>query len=278
MRGRVDGRPAARPPGPAGGRGDDLGPGRSRLHYQRRGSAAAALSPALLTDPTAALLAGARLLHLSGITAALSDGCLALLRALLADRRPGRLVSFDLNWRPALWQERDPAVLPSLLDAAELLLLGADEARADLGTDEPAALRRRFPSPATVVVKDAALVVTTPADLARATPDPLARHEAALLTPPGRRPRRRPRPAHRPARPGPAHPPPGRPPARPGPPRPGAAPGPPAQPPRRPPGLPRTRLRHRGLRPPDARAAHRRPARPTGAIPTTRPSPCETYP
>ncbi|MET8539426.1 sugar kinase [Kitasatospora sp. NPDC004799] len=139
----------------------DLGPGRSRLHYHRRGSAAAALSPDLLADPAAAaLLAGARLLHLSGITAALSDGCLALLRALLADRRPGRLVSFDLNWRPSLWRDRDPAVLPPLLDAADLLLLGADEAEAAFGTGDPAALRRRFPAPATVVVKDAARQVT----------------------------------------------------------------------------------------------------------------------
>ncbi|MBD0689071.1 sugar kinase [Streptomyces sp. CBMA123] len=147
--------------GGATGHRHDLGPGRSRLHYHRRGSAAAALSPALLTDPAAArLLAGARLLHLSGITAALSDECLALLRALLADRRPGRLVSFDLNWRPGLWRDRDPAVLPPLLDAADLLLLGADEAQAAFGTDEPAALRRRFPSPATVVVKDAARLVT----------------------------------------------------------------------------------------------------------------------
>ncbi|MEE1782013.1 sugar kinase [Streptomyces sp. SP17BM10] len=185
----------------------DLGPGRSRLHYHRRGSAAAALSPALLDDPTAArMLTGARLLHLSGITAALSDDCLALLRALLADRHPSltstshantsrtstsitntsltstshantshansrndpsstpttprRLVSFDLNWRPALWRDRDPAVLPPLLDAADVLLLGADEAEAAFGTGDPVGLRRRFPSPATVVVKDAARAAT----------------------------------------------------------------------------------------------------------------------
>ncbi|MGW3075257.1 sugar kinase [Kitasatospora sp. NPDC001132] len=139
----------------------DLGPGRSRLHYHRRGSAAAALSPDLLTDPAAApLLTGARLLHLSGITAALSDGCLALLRGLLAERRPNRTISFDLNWRPSLWRERDPAVLPPLLDAADLLLLGADEAEAAFGTGDPAALRRRFPGPATVVVKEAARQVT----------------------------------------------------------------------------------------------------------------------
>ncbi|MFJ5117281.1 sugar kinase [Kitasatospora sp. NPDC088548] len=143
------------------GRRHDLGPGRSRLHYHRRGSAASALSPAVLDDPAAArLLAGARLLHLSGITAALSDDCLELLRALLADRRPGRLVSFDLNWRPALWRERDPAVLPPLLDAADVLLLGSDEAEAAFGTGDPDALRRLFPSPATVVVKDAARMVT----------------------------------------------------------------------------------------------------------------------
>ncbi|MFI6157096.1 sugar kinase [Kitasatospora sp. NPDC051170] len=147
--------------GGASGHHHDLGPGRSRLHYHRRGSAAAALSPALLTDPAAAaLLAGARLLHLSGITAALSDDCLALLRALLADRHPGRIVSFDLNWRPALWRERDPSVLPPLLDAADVLLLGADEAEDAFGTGDAAALRRRFPGPATVVVKDAARAVT----------------------------------------------------------------------------------------------------------------------
>ncbi|MER7771242.1 sugar kinase [Kitasatospora sp. NPDC096140] len=152
------------------GHDHDLGPGRSRLHYHRRGSAAAALSPALLADPDAArLLADARLLHLSGITAALSDDCLALLRALVVERRhttgarPGGgrgLVSFDLNWRPSLWRDRDPAVLPPLLDAADLLLLGADEAQAAFGTGDPAALRRRFPSPATVIVKDSARHVT----------------------------------------------------------------------------------------------------------------------
>jgi len=139
----------------------DLGAGRSRLHYYRAGSAASALSPGLLADPAAArLLAGAQLLHLTGITPALSDGCLALVRALLAERRPGRLVSFDLNWRPALWHGRDPGVLPELLDAADLVLLGADEAEAAFGTGDPAALRTMFPSPATLVVKDAGHSVT----------------------------------------------------------------------------------------------------------------------
>ncbi|MFJ1754145.1 sugar kinase [Kitasatospora sp. NPDC088134] len=139
----------------------DLGPGRSRLHYYRAGSAASALGPALLADPAAAaLLAAAPLLHLTGITPALSDGCLALVRALLAERRPGRLLSFDLNWRPALWRHRDASVLPELLDAADVLLLGADEAGDAFGTGDPAAIRKRFPAPATVVVKDSGHLVT----------------------------------------------------------------------------------------------------------------------
>ncbi|MFE9423253.1 sugar kinase [Kitasatospora sp. NPDC006697] len=124
--------------------------------YYREGSAAAALDPGYLAEPAVArLLAGARLLHLSGITPALSDGCLALVRELLA--RPGRpTVSFDLNWRPALWRRRDPAVLRELLDAADLVLFGADEAAAALGTGDPAELRALLPHPATLVVKDAA--------------------------------------------------------------------------------------------------------------------------
>lgn len=133
----------------------------SRLHYYRAGSAASALGPELLDDPAfVRLLHGAGVLHLSGITPALSDSCLALVRALLTSRRPGLLISFDLNWRLALWSHRDPTVLPELLDRADLLLLGADEAEAALGTGDPAELRKLFPSPRTLVVKDADHQVT----------------------------------------------------------------------------------------------------------------------
>jgi 2-dehydro-3-deoxygluconokinase len=129
--------------------------GRSVPHYYRAGSAAAALGPDLLDDPTAGpLLARAALIHLSGITAALSDDCLALLRAIMASRRPGQRVSFDLNWRPALWRRRDPRVLRGLLDAADIALLGADEATVVLGTGDPAELRALLPGPDTIVVKD----------------------------------------------------------------------------------------------------------------------------
>ncbi|EFG64739.1 sugar kinase, partial [Streptomyces sp. SPB074] len=71
--------------------------------YYRAGSAASAMSPH--TVPLDALR-DTRVLHVTGITAALSLDCLALLREL-TERRPGRpLVSFDVNFRASLWPDR----------------------------------------------------------------------------------------------------------------------------------------------------------------------------
>ncbi|MEW9516582.1 sugar kinase [Streptomyces tubercidicus] len=119
--------------------------------YYRAGSAASAMTAAELDQ--AALHAG-RILHLSGITAALSADCLGLLRELTT-RRPGRpLVSFDVNYRPGLW--RDPAqarVLLELARGADLVFVGDDEARDAWGLDGPRALREALPEAHTVVVK-----------------------------------------------------------------------------------------------------------------------------
>ncbi|MEU5473748.1 sugar kinase [Streptomyces lydicus] len=120
--------------------------------YYRAGSAASAMSAATV-DPAAA--GSGRVLHLSGITAALSADCLGLMRALTA-RRPGRpLVSFDVNHRPGLW--RDPADARVLLDlarGADLVFVGEDEAADAWGlTGGPDAVRAALPEPATLVVK-----------------------------------------------------------------------------------------------------------------------------
>ncbi len=83
--------------------------------YYRAGSAASAMSPATVPYES---VAGARILHLTGITAALSGDCLALLRELTAPR-PGRpLVSFDVNHRPALWRDGDAPAYSSNWPAA----------------------------------------------------------------------------------------------------------------------------------------------------------------
>jgi 2-dehydro-3-deoxygluconokinase len=163
--------------GGATGSPHDLGPGNSRLHYYRTGSAASALGPDTLAAPRAAeLLATARIVHLSGITAALGrltgeDGGRRLVEAVLAQRRPGQLVSFDLNWRPRVWQtpvsspaaggpeapvpaELPTDILADLAARADIVLLGSDEAAAVFGTGEPRRLRALLPAPRILVVKD----------------------------------------------------------------------------------------------------------------------------
>ncbi len=103
-------------------------PGRdSRVVYHRRGSAASRLDE---TDVPEAALVGARVLHLTGITPALGPGPRrAVTHALELARRLGLLVSFDPNFRPALWspQEALEALRP-LADAADIVLASRSEA------------------------------------------------------------------------------------------------------------------------------------------------------
>ncbi|QFR97983.1 sugar kinase [Streptomyces tsukubensis] len=121
--------------------------------YYRAGSAASAMSPKVVPYEA---LRSARILHVSGITAALSPDCLALMRDLTT-RRPGRpLVSFDVNYRAHLWAAADEAgqVLLGLARGADLVFVGDDEAaHAWSITGGPAAIRAALPEPATLVVK-----------------------------------------------------------------------------------------------------------------------------
>jgi 2-dehydro-3-deoxygluconokinase len=124
--------------------------------YYRSGSAASAMSPANMPGDE---IRSGRVLHLSGITAALSDDCLALLRDLTAPR-PGRpLVSFDVNYRVDLWHDRTEAggTLLDLARGSDLVFVGADEAEAAWGvTGGPAAIRATLPEPRVLVVKEGA--------------------------------------------------------------------------------------------------------------------------
>ncbi|KND30638.1 carbohydrate kinase [Streptomyces europaeiscabiei] len=130
----------------------DRGTDTHEVAYYRAGSAASAMSPDNV--PYEDLLAG-RVLHLSGITAALSADCLALLRELTAPR-PGRpLVSFDVNHRPHLWRggDADASVLLELARRADLVFVGEDEAEEAWGIVGAEAIRAALPEPAVVVVK-----------------------------------------------------------------------------------------------------------------------------
>ncbi|MFI6205827.1 PfkB family carbohydrate kinase [Streptomyces sp. NPDC051041] len=119
--------------------------------YYRAGSAASAMA---VGNVDLDAVRSARILHLSGITAALSGDCLELMRELTA-RRPGRpLVSFDVNHRPGLWRDADgPRVLLELARGADIVFVGDDEARAAWGLHGPRAVRDALPEPGTLVVK-----------------------------------------------------------------------------------------------------------------------------
>ncbi|MEV7295433.1 PfkB family carbohydrate kinase [Streptomyces microflavus] len=130
----------------------DRGAGAHEVAYYRAGSAASAMSPSNV--PYGEVFAG-RILHLSGITAALSGDCLALLRELTAER-PGRpLVSFDVNHRPHLWRggEADASVLLELARRSDLVFVGEDEAEEAWGIVGAEAIRAALPEPFVLVVK-----------------------------------------------------------------------------------------------------------------------------
>ena len=104
--------------------------GPRRVVYYRRGSAASLMGPDDL-DP--AQFAGARVLHVTGITPALSESCAAAIdRAVALAREAGLLVSVDPNVRPQLWADREAcrAALTRLVSRADLVLLGHEDAEA----------------------------------------------------------------------------------------------------------------------------------------------------
>ncbi|NUT46090.1 MAG: sugar kinase [Saccharothrix sp.] len=125
----------------------------SAMRYYRAGSAASALGPEVVDG-----LGAASHVHVTGITAALSPSCLALVHALLD--RAGATTSFDVNWRPALWGAEGPDVLRALAAKADIVLVGDDEAEALWGVSTPSEVRALLPEPTTVVVKQGATGAT----------------------------------------------------------------------------------------------------------------------
>jgi 2-dehydro-3-deoxygluconokinase len=135
----------------------DPGPDGTRVHYYRRGSAASTMGPGHLAG-----IRPPRLLHLSGITPALSASCAALIEELLVDRAlaPAQ-VSFDVNYRPALWPVAEAGpVLVRLADAADLAFVGLDEAATLWGAKTADDVRDLLPHAGVLVVKDGGNGVT----------------------------------------------------------------------------------------------------------------------
>lgn len=130
--------------------------GKHALTYYRKGSAAAHIDPHAFD---LAALSSVKVLHLSGISLAISPKARAFGLALMeAARERGALVSFDTNYRPALWSKKEARRLYEgvVLDYVDILAT-TDEEMELLGWGEnPADLPARLKGPAYYLIKQGA--------------------------------------------------------------------------------------------------------------------------
>lgn len=108
----------------------------TRVWYYRRNSAGSRLSE---RDVDADLITSAALLHVSGISLALSaDTAQLVIESMRAARAVGVPVSFDLNYRARLWtREQAASAFCSAIGLADIVFAGEDEAEIALGEAVP---------------------------------------------------------------------------------------------------------------------------------------------
>lgn len=126
----------------------------TRVHYYRAGGPGSRLRP---SDLPGEAFAGAGVLHLSGITSALSSTAHeTVLAAIGRARDVGATVSLDINYRAALWPpDQARETLRDLAGRADVLFAGDDEANL-LGADgDPHTLAKRLAvlGPQQVIIK-----------------------------------------------------------------------------------------------------------------------------
>jgi 2-dehydro-3-deoxygluconokinase len=125
-----------------------------RVTYYRRHSAGSHLAA---DDIPADVIRGAAVLHVTGITLALGPGpAAAITHAIAVARDAGVTVSFDLNYRSALWPVHEAApALEAAVRSADVVFAGEHEAEIVTETADPlqAALALEALGPAQVVIK-----------------------------------------------------------------------------------------------------------------------------
>jgi 2-dehydro-3-deoxygluconokinase len=104
--------------------------------YFRKGSAASCMTPGFLPRD---YIASARMLHVSGISQAISgSACDTIAAAIAMARAAGGLVSYDPNFRPGLWSlDRAREVIHDTCRQADLIFPSLDEARQLTGLAAP---------------------------------------------------------------------------------------------------------------------------------------------
>ena len=115
------------------------GPAGHEFHFCRSGSAASRLATG---DVPRERVAAAKVLHLSGISLAISaSACDAGYAAIEVARGAGVKVSFDTNLRLKLWSiARARAVMSDVIRLADICLPSYDDVRAITGIEDPDAL------------------------------------------------------------------------------------------------------------------------------------------
>lgn len=107
-----------------------------RFSYRRAGSAASLVHP---PDLPRRQLEGARLIHVSGISQAISASAAdTVFAAMERVKANGGLVSYDTNFREALWPlDRARAVIHAAIAHADIARPGLDDARKLTGLQSP---------------------------------------------------------------------------------------------------------------------------------------------
>ena len=105
---------------------EQLSPEDMNVYYYRKGSAASLMQPEELD---AGAIAAARILHISGITPALSESALATVMAAIdIAKRNGTTIVFDPNLRLKLWSaEQAKKTFNEIAANADVILPGLDE-------------------------------------------------------------------------------------------------------------------------------------------------------
>ena len=171
----VDCRGVLRPPGQRMGLyfiEYGVAPRPVRVLYDRRDSAFSRLQP---EDVDWSLVRGARLAHLTGVTAALGANLRAVVRRAVDEAAAGHVpVSFDVNYRSRLWSPKEARdFLTEVLPRVGYLFIGADDAATVFElTGEPERVlegMRRLAPAATIALTlgEAGSAVLTPAGVRR---------------------------------------------------------------------------------------------------------------
>jgi 2-dehydro-3-deoxygluconokinase len=108
-------------------------PRASSVLYDRAASAISMITPGSIDWPT--IFAGARWYHVSGITPALSESAARVTaESLVAAKKAGLTVSYDLNYRSKLWSgEKARAVQEPFMEHVDVLITTEEDTRVVFG-------------------------------------------------------------------------------------------------------------------------------------------------